>query len=293
MPHVVASDGAEIAFDDVGTGRPLLLVHGWATHAGFFAPQVEGLSQDFRVIAVDLRGHGRSRAGDTELSIDTLAADITDLIRQLDLRDLLVVGWSMGAMVLWRALLDGDVAERVAGMVVIDMTPRVQNGGDWHHGLRGGNPTKSMAQTLDIMVANWPAVGPRVANRIFAAGREVEQAILRRWAADEITHADPVAMADLWASLTAQDFRDDLGGLEMPVLITHGRLSRLYSDSTAQALAGLLAHAVTVGFDQSGHAPHLEEPARFNRTLTEFAATLRQQGGGDTPTARTDQSSGI
>lgn len=292
MPYLLATDGARIAYDDVGDGRPLLLVHGWATHAGFFAPQIDGLAGRFRLIAVDLRGHGRSRAVAGELTIERLARDIIELAAGLDLRDLLVVGWSMGAMVLWRALLDG-LTDRVAGMVVIDMAPRVINGDGWTHGLRGSHPGRSTQATLAAMSANWPAVGPRVAARIFAEGREVEQAILRRWAATEVAASDPAAMASLWGSLIAQDFRAALPGLALPVLIIHGRLSRLYSDATARALAALLARAVTVGFDGSGHAPHLEEPALFNSTLIQFAATLPPPESDDPPNAGDTRPAGV
>lgn len=278
MPYLVTSDRAKIAYDDTGSGRPLLLVHGWATHAGFFRPQVDGLAASFRVISVDLRGHGRSRAAGGDASIDILARDIVELADHLDLNDLLVVGWSMGAMVLWRALLTG-LAPRVAGMVSIDMAPRVVNGDDWELGLRGSSAAKSARQQPAAMVANWAAMGPRVADRIFAEGREAEQAALRHWAESEVAACDPAAMARLWASLTAQDFRRLLPGLALPVLVTHGRLSRLYPEGTAHALASLLPHAVTVGFDRSGHAPHLEEPDLFNSTLTRFAATLPPQGG--------------
>lgn len=280
MPYLVTSDQAKIAYDDRGRGRPLLLVHGWATHAGFFRPQVEALSDRFRVISVDLRGHGRSTAAGGDLSIDLLARDIIELVEHLDLNGLLVVGWSMGAMVLWRALLDG-LAPRVAGMVSIDMAPRVINGDGWDLGLRGSSAAKSARQTPAAMVANWSAVGPRVAGRIFAEGREAEQAPLRQWAEAEVAASDPVAMAQLWFSLTAQDFRTRLPLLSLPVLVTHGSLSRLYSADTARALAALLPHAAILGFDRSGHAPHLEEPDLFNSSLTRFAATLPPPGGAD------------
>ncbi|MFV3126282.1 alpha/beta fold hydrolase [Niveispirillum sp. KHB5.9] len=279
MPYLVTSDQARIAFDDAGAGRPLLLVHGWATHAGFFRPQLEDLARAFRVVAIDLRGHGRSRGADADLSIDLLARDVAELADHLDLRDMLVVGWSMGAMVLWRALLDGLTA-RTAGMAVIDMAPRVINGEGWELGLRGSSAAKSARQSLAAMVANWPAVAPRVAGRIFAEGGEAEHATLRHWAEAEVAASDAPAMARLWSSLIAQDFRADLAPLSLPVLVAHGNRSRLYSAATAQALAALLPRAVTVGFDGSGHAPHLERPESFNRTLTQFAATLPPPGCG-------------
>lgn len=284
MPSLVANDQAKIAYDDIGAGRPLLLVHGWATHAGFFPAQIDALSRLFRVISLDLRGHGRSRAAGGTLSIDRLARDLIDLADHLDLRDMLVVGWSMGAMVLWRALLDGLMA-RAAGMVVIDMAPRVINDGDWSLGLRGSHPAKSTQAAAAAMAQNWPAVAPRVAGRIFAEGRKDEQAALRAWAAAAVADNDPVAMAALWMSLTAQDFRADLPRLTLPVLVTHGLLSRLYSDATAAMLAALLPHATIAGFARSGHAPHLEEPEAFNQTLIQFAATLPPAGQGGPPSA--------
>lgn len=282
MPYLVANDQAKIAYDDDGAGRPLLLVHGWATHAGFFPAQISALSSTFRVISIDLRGHGRSRAAGGTLSIERLARDLIDLADHLDLRDMLVVGWSMGAMVLWRALLDG-LAARTAGMVVIDMAPRVVNDGDWHSGLRGSHPAKSTHAAAAAMVQNWAAVAPRVAGRIFAEGRKEEQATLRAWATAQVLDSDPAAMAALWVSLTAQDFRADLPSLTLPTLVTHGKLSRLYSDATATALAALLPQAKIVGFARSGHAPHLEEPDAFNQTLIQFAATLPPAGKGGPP----------
>lgn len=279
MPYLVTSDQAKIAYDDVGSGRPLLLVHGWATHAGFFRPQVDGLAGTFRIVTIDLRGHGRSRGVGGDLSIDRLARDVAELADHLDLRDMLAVGWSMGAMVLWRALLDG-LAARTAGMAVIDMTPRVINGDGWDLGLRGSSAAKSARQSPAAMVANWQAVAPRVAGRIFAEGYEVERASLLQWAEHEVAASDAPAMARLWSSLIAQDFRGDLVPLSLPMLVAHGNRSRLYSATTAQALAAQLPHAVTVGFERSGHAPHLEEPDSFNRTLIQFAATLPPHGNG-------------
>ncbi len=284
MPYLVANDQAKIAYDDDGAGRPLLLVHGWATHAGFFSAQIKALSSTFRVISIDLRGHGRSRAAGGTLSIDRLARDLIDLADHLDLRDMLVVGWSMGAMVLWRALLDG-LAARAAGMVVIDMAPRVVNDGDWHLGLRGSHPGKTTHAAAAAMVQSWGAVAPRVASRIFAEGRKAEQVDLRAWATSQVLDSDPAAMAALWMSLTAQDFRAELPSLPLPTLVTHGKLSRLYSDATAAALAALLPHATIAGFARSGHAPHLEEPDTFNQTLIQFAATLPPAGKGGPPSA--------
>lgn len=278
MGEIVAGDGARIAFDDSGSGRPLLLLHGWATHAGFFGPQRAGLADGFRVIAVDLRGHGRSRRPAERPTIEQLADDLRTLLDTLGLEDALAVGWSMGAMVLWRALLDG-AAPRLAGMVVVDMAPRVLNADDWTLGLPGSQSRRPTAQVLDAMAADWAALVPRVARRLFAAGLETERADLTAWAAAQIRDNDPAAMAALWGSLTAQDFRARLPGLTLPTLIASGALSRLYPPQTAVWLEAALGGAARrVTFARSGHAPHLEEPELFNRTIRDFAAGLPLRG---------------
>lgn len=274
MPELRLSDGALIAYEDVGHGRPLLLIHGWGTRASFFAPQLDGLADGFRLIAPDLRGHGQSRQHGAGADIPRLAADITELAEALDLHGILAIGWSMGAMVLWQALLEGGLRQRTAGLVSIDMAPKVLNGPDWPHGLRGSHPAKAGTQALDLMRHGWSTVAPRIAARIFAQGQEAERAVLRRWAAMEIAGADPAAMASLWASLTALDFRDRLPGLDLPVLVSFGQLSRLYPAETAAFLAGLLPRSHLLGFPLSGHAPQLEEPSAFNQAIRDFAAHL-------------------
>ena len=116
MQRFTASDGVDIAYEDEGQGRPFLLLHGLLAHRGFFELQ-RPLAEHGRLIRVDLRGHGGSRAR-TGLSIEQLADDVAALAERLDLEGAIIVGWSLGASVLWR-LLDGPASHRFAGAVVV------------------------------------------------------------------------------------------------------------------------------------------------------------------------------
>ncbi|HEU0097660.1 MAG TPA: alpha/beta hydrolase [Allosphingosinicella sp.] len=263
MKHFTASDGARIAYSDEGEGRPLVLLHGLMANSGFFDRQRQ-LADAFRVIALDLRGHGRSPAGPARPTIRRIAEDVTGLARHLDLGGAVGIGWSLGAAVLWRVLA-GPASERFAAAVVIDMTPRVLNDGDWDLGLsRETCEARSQAIRDDF-----PAFAAAAGQAIFAApGAEADRAAL------DFAANDPAAIGALWESLVEEDFRPLLPSIRQPTLVAHGAHSHLYGADTAGHLVAALPRARAVTFESSGHAPHLEQPELFNAVLREFAADL-------------------
>ena len=268
MPTIGLSDGLRMAYREQGAGRPLLLVHGWGAHGGFFAPQLEGLSDRFRVIAVDLRGHGDSK-GDSYPGVTTerLAEDLAEFMTQLDLRDVVAVGWSMGAMVLWQAWLEG-AGDRIDRLVIEDMSPRIVNDPDWLLGLPRGFDAETAEKGAKAMLEDWPGYAASLARNLFAAqGRNDE---LVRWAEAEFAAQEPALLANLWTDLADKDFRDHLGDIDAPTLIVHGRHGP-YEAETALYLERALPTAASLVFERSGHTPHLEEPERFNRVVSEFA----------------------
>lgn len=276
MGQFVLSDGSEMAFDDVGAGRPLLFVHGFSAHGGYFAPQVATLSARFRIITMDLRGHGRTPAGDAPLTVARLAQDVTELVEHLNLSGAVGVGWSMGAQVLWRVLM-GPARGRFDAMAIIDMTARVMSAPDWTLGLNGSNggyDAASVEAAQAMMRADWPAYTRVLADRIVAQGSEDRQTNLIRWVEGQVSGNTPEPLAGLWGSLTAEDFRAALPGFDLPTLITHGAHSQLYHPDVGKDLAARLPGAQRVLFEHSGHALHLEEPERFNDALIQFVAAL-------------------
>ncbi|MFN3387850.1 MAG: alpha/beta fold hydrolase [Allosphingosinicella sp.] len=268
MQQFTASDGARIAFADEGEGRPLVLLHGLMAHSGFFTPQ-RALAADFRLVTIDLRGHGESRAALETPTIERLAFDVGELAAHLGLEEAIVVGWSLGASVLWR-LLAGPASRRFAGAVVVDMTPRVLNEGDWTLGL---SPETCEARTEAIR-DDFPTFAAAAGAAIFAQPPGPEAAALADWAGAEFARNDPEAIGALWRSLAAEDVRPLLSSIRQPTLVVHGAQSHLYGADTADHLVEALPDARAVRFEHSGHAPHLEQPELFNRTLADFAAAL-------------------
>jgi pimeloyl-ACP methyl ester carboxylesterase len=264
-----ASDGARIAYRDTGSGTPVVLLHGLMAHAGFFAGQ-GALAEDFRIIAIDLRGHGASVAHENEPpSVERMAADVAELAAALDLEGAIGVGWSLGATILWHVLA-GPAAQRFAGAVVVDMTARVKNDAEWDLGL---SPEACEARSIAIR-DDFESFALTAGRAIFAQPVAPEHRKLADWASVEFARNDAEAMASVWTSLIRQDVRALLDRIQHPTLIVHGGRSELYGDDTASHLVAALPHARAVRFENSGHAPHLEEPELFNATLKNFADSL-------------------
>jgi pimeloyl-ACP methyl ester carboxylesterase len=263
LRRFTSSDGARIAYSDEGGGRPLVLLHGLMADSGFFERQRE-LAGAFRVVAVDLRGHGESPAGGEPPTIRRLADDVAELAAALELDGAIGIGWSLGAAVLWRVLA-GPASRRFAGAVVVDMTPRVLNDDGWDLGLsRETCEARSQAIRDDF-----PAFAAAAGQAIFAApGDEADRA------ASAFAANDPAAIGALWQSLVEEDFRPLLPSIRQPTLIVHGTHSHLYGADTAGHLVEALPNARAVAFESSGHAPHLEQSELFNATIRDFAASL-------------------
>lgn len=253
---------------EAGSGRPILLLHGWTCHGGFFQPQFAGLAGQARLLAPDLPGHGQTGRRLLPLTIEQAADHCQALLATRGLRDVVVVGWSMGAAVAW-AMADRHGTDRLAGLVTIDMTPKVLNDADWPHGTRDGLDVERNARVVAAMPTSWPRYADRVARTIFATGATVPEA-LTQWVRDEAGHCDPGSMAAMWRSLVAQDFRALLPRLDLPCLVVSGARSQLYRAEVSEWQVATLPNAQLARFDASGHAPHLEEPEAFNARLADF-----------------------
>ena len=235
---------------------------------GFFRSQ-RPLADDFRLIAIDLRGHGDSGGGREAPTIRRLADDVTELCDSLGLEQVIGLGWSMGASVLWHVLA-GPGGRRFAAAVVVDMTPRVLNDGSWSLGL-SSEVCEARAEAIE---EDFPGFTASAGGAIFAQPLDERRRELAAWASSEFARNDPAVIAALWTSLVEEDASPLLGRIRQPTLVVHGANSHLYGSDTADHLVAALPNAESVQFESSGHSPHLEQPDLFNLTLRQFAAKL-------------------
>lgn len=253
---------------DIGRGRPLVLLHGWAAHAGFFAPQAALAWSGFRVLAPDLPGHGSNRDAAAR-TLGDLADAVARLIDRHRLTDVVLVGWSLGAAVAFD-YVGRHGCGQLGGLVVLDMAPRILNDADWSLGIAGAFDDRINAAALTAMAADWPAYAARFLPRLFARGREPDAA-LAAWARAQLANNDAAVMTGLWRSLSAADHRPVLERISVPTLVVNGRQSRIYQPATSDWLAARISGARRLTIEDAGHSPQLEQPFAVNRALAAFA----------------------
>ena len=268
--------GGTLEFDDHGSGPAMVFLHGWSLGKEAFAKQRRELSDRFRVVVPDMRGHGHSKKFVDGNGIDTLAGDLEKLLVELDLTDVILVGWSMGALIAWQTV-DGPQRGRVRGIVTIDMVPRVLNGDGWQHGLRAGTHLYDVDIDLSKMRDDWRAFTRAYVPMVFAGGKAIERRDLIDEMLELVGDNDIESMANLWHALVHADFVDTVQHLDVPTLITYGGLSQIYTEDAAAWMDQHMPRSRRVCFPDSGHAPHLEEPEHFNQTLVDFADELEHQ----------------
>ncbi|CAK7279728.1 alpha/beta fold hydrolase [Streptomyces misionensis] len=251
-----------------GTGPTVLFVPGLGMTSGSFAPVVAGLGPDHDVVTVDLRGHGASPRPPLGWTLQDAAADLAQVIESLDLRDVTLVGWSLGATVTYN-YLDRYGTDRVSRLVSVEMSPHLLREEGWEHAAFGGLDAAGALQATQQQWTDPDMYLTALVENCFAAGSEPEPALLRQLST-ESTKTSRLALLALWSGVLTQDWRERIGTLTLPTLLVHGARSRIFPTEIGKWLLGALPDARLEIFPHSGHAPFLEETDRFVRVLRDF-----------------------
>lgn len=266
-------DGGLVHAVEKGSGRPLVLVHGITLRGDVWAPQFHQLTDRFRVIAVDLRGHGASKAGRDGYGMPRLAADLATLLEALDLRDAIVVGHSMGGMTAMQFCGDfPDVlAERVAGLVFVAsrahqvMPPYIDRVARLLVGRGQGRVDSGRGLPGRIGVSS------RVVRAAFG---ERPSPVAVRLVAEMGQAMAPEALVPSLAGLLDHDARVALRATRTPSLVIVGTRDLLTPVPAARHLARLLPDADFVVLRRAGHQLMQERPDELAELLDAFAARI-------------------
>lgn len=261
----------DIHIEDVGTGKPVVLIHGWPLSGKSWEKQVPALVEaGYRVIMYDRRGFGQSSQPWNGYEYDTFAADLHKILEHLDLHDVTLVGFSMGG---------GEVAryigtygtERVAKAVLAGAVPPYLYKTDDNPD--GGFDDATISGLQDGVKADRIAFLNDFTTNFFAAGDSTDlvSEAFRLYNRDIAAFASPKGTLDCIAAFSKTDFRSDLEKFNVPTLIIHGDADAI----VPLEVSGQKAHeripnsqlVVIKGGPHGLNATHADE---FNTALVQF-----------------------
>jgi len=266
------SESIDIHYEDHGSGRPVVLIHGYPLDGNSWERQErELLAGGYRVISYDRRGFGRSSQPTVGYDYDTFAADLNALLEHLDLRDLVLVGFSMGTGEVTRYLgTYGSARVRKAALLgaippFLLQTDDNPEGvpGEVFDGIKAAIVKDRYAYFKDFF-DNFYNVdvlgGSRISDQAWQASFNV--------AAGSSPYAT-YACVDTWLT----DFRDDLPKIDVPTLVVHGTEDRILPISaTAERLPALIADVRLVRVEGGPHNIAWTHHEEVNSALLDFAA---------------------
>lgn len=280
MPWYENRNGERLWYEDRGEGTPIVLVHGWCMSSAVWKYQFDVLAVPapaqtghFRLIAPDLRGHGLSCGIKSGLDFDRFAEDLEDLLVCLELKDVILAGWSMGAQVALQA--SAALSGRLAGMVLVSATPCFTASDDFPYGLAG----KDVAGMRLKVLRNRQRALEGFSARMFAEG-ELECLSSPAEIAgllSVIPVPDTDVMVGALDALAAADMRGLLGDITVPVLIVNGALDLVCLPQASDYLHDHIPGARQVVFISAGHAPFLTYSEKFNEEIIRFARSACEQ----------------
>lgn len=267
MARFVSSE-CEIYYEDEGSGRPVVFVHGLWLTSRFFVRQRDFFASRYRFVAPDLRSHGRSEQLSHGNTVPGQTADLHELFEALDLRDVVLVGWSSGAFNAWEYLQTYGT-ERIAGLVVVDESASDFSWPDWPHG--PADLASIQGLTTGVQTDQHGMVRNGFVHSLFAGDAPAEDI---DWMVEEITSIPATVAAAVAFDELTRDYRSLMSEIKVPALICQGRMDKMIPIGAAEYLAETIPDARLVVFEASGHAPFYEEPERFNAELTAFVEAL-------------------
>jgi 3-oxoadipate enol-lactonase len=250
----------EIAYDDVGSGPAIMLVHGYPFNRTMWDEQVAVLRDHYRVIRLDLRGHGESEASEGPATMNLMAQDIASLMDQLGISSAMICGLSMGGYV--TLAFYHLFSSRVEKLVLADT--RAQADTEEGKKLRAEQAQKILAEGMagiaDTMLPK--LLAPETVSKRPEVVKRVRTMMLQ-------TKPEGAAAA-LSGMAQREDQTERLSKIIVPTLILVGREDAITPVVDSEKMHAGIEGSQLVLIENAGHVSNIEQPEPFNRALVGF-----------------------
>ncbi|MFC4989874.1 alpha/beta fold hydrolase [Saliphagus infecundisoli] len=266
MSYVTADDGTELYVSDLGSGDPIVFLHGWPLSHRMFEYQYHDLLEEgFRCIGIDLRGYGNSDKPAGEYSYDRFADDVKAVLDALELEDVTLAGFSMGGGIATHYMSRHDEAGVGKLALLAAASPCLTEKPDFPEGLDESdvNPLIEGART------DRAAMNAQFDGMLFHTDQSDEMMDWTWSLGMEASGVATVASAETWRDA---DLRPDMADITVPTLVCHGVHDEITPiEITGEVLEEGIENAELVRFENSGHGLTADETEKLNEELAGFA----------------------
>lgn len=259
-------NGITIAYSDQGTGLPIVLLHAFPLNRTMWATQERLLSSQFRIITIDLRGHGESDTPLWRYTLEQSAGDVSALLGHLEIRRALFVGLSMGGYILFAFYR--KYAARVKGLILADTKAQA----DTEEGKIG------RVQLAQIAYKQGPsAIADVMIPKLLSPATIQTNPDLVQHVRAMIERNQISGIAwDLMAMAERPDSVPLLNRITCPTQIIVGELDQATPPSDSTLMAEHIPHARLAIIPHAAHLSNLEQPEAFNQIVSAFALNLEK-----------------
>jgi pimeloyl-ACP methyl ester carboxylesterase len=267
-------DSIQIFYQEYGQGIPVIFIHGWPLNHEMWEYQILELSKhNIRCIAYDRRGFGKSDRPWQGYDYDTLADDLHELITQLDLSKVVLIGFSMGGGEVARYIGKYGTGKLSKVAFISSVTPckmKSANNPD-------GSTKETIDATIDAIKKDRPAFLAGFGKKFYGVD-ETHQSVsqeLLNWNQNLCLMSSAKASIDCVHAFSETDFSYDLQKIDIPVLIIHGDADKIVPISgSGNKTAELIKQAKYIVYHDSPHGLFITDKEKLNKDLLDFIAAV-------------------
>ncbi len=248
-------------YEEAGRGEPLLLLHGLGSSTADWVLQMEAFAAKYRVIAVDMRGHGRSTKPPGPYTIPMFAADTVNFLRALQIPAAHILGISLGGMIAFQLAVSSP--EMVKSMVIVNSIPAMVVSGF-------ADRWQLWQRSAIVELMGVRRMGEYLAPRLFPKPEQAElrQEMIQRWAQN-----DKQAYMAAMRSFVGWDVTDQLAAIDCPVLVISAD-EDYWPVADKEAYTAQIPQAQLLVIADSRHATPVDQPEIFNTAVLKFLSSV-------------------
>jgi 3-oxoadipate enol-lactonase len=270
MPRA-SVNGIDIHYRETGEGFPIVCIHGYTGNSRNWALTAPALAERFRVISVDLRGHGLSAKPVSEdaYAFEMMASDVYELLKTLEISECVLVGHSMGGMVSQLFVLEHP--EMLRALVLVDTAAEVPKGLLYDERRKQRQTLLEIARTEGMEAVFEAQLKVTPIPEAFKANPEY----IDIWRQQFLMTSREAYIACANGMSTRRSLLGGLSAISVPTLIICGKHDEPFLDPSSDMHKAIPGSALVI-IEGAGHGPQMETPGEFNRVLSAFVSRVTE-----------------